>query len=548
MRKKQRTKFKTLDQVSQSKLEDDRSSLINENKALSEEINKLKQSQIQSKRDVKKTIALIHAEYNSQLDTLNETLTSNSAIVNNSVELKQKYTSKCIEYDKLNSSFDEQCKELSKMSDAYSKLQEGCRKIMREQDNWTDAFTRQRDIQIKELNSQIRERNRKIIRLTHKESTTTEHKESKEQIQDWKDKYNEQILINTKIKLNLQEFKDKFKQRCQYYEEEHTRRRSLVDKRKKEHDLFVNKYDELIGNYITNKVFYTIDDKGAKSVYSDELQEQIGRILHNSIQHMSYRYNSNYYIIVKNEDGQLVQRNNGTGRTREIRQEQISDIAFPPYWPKGKVGDPVQYISLDSTDKYYKMVVDYFKQCWYKEDHDYYVDPNTLEFNVSRIINFEKRSQYMAVTSEDKDKLCIERFKADPELYYSTGEYKLWHGTTSTSADNIANRGFKCFYSGSGSGCMYGRGCYFGYTQKADQYTQREDDGWKTMLLCGIKMGKVYQTTTSHWNMIRPPEDSDSIFAESGVANGGNQINDEFVVYSTENTIAEYTVRYRQST
>ena len=78
-------------------------------------------------------------------------------------------------------------------------------------------------------------------------------------------------------------------------------------------------------------------------------------------------------------------------------------------------------------------------------------------------------------------------------------------------------------------------------------------NGMHCMLLCRVLMGDSYRTTTSHKAKLsrllddptrRAPDSKDSIFAEAGIANEGNQIHNEYVVFQSQQVYPEYIVWY----
>jgi hypothetical protein len=90
----------------------------------------------------------------------------------------------------------------------------------------------------------------------------------------------------------------------------------------------------------------------------------------------------------------------------------------------------------------------------------------------------------------------------------------------------------------------------------ADDFIQSGDEYFKparpkALLLCRVLMGWPHCTTESHAGSRRPNSNAandgkpfDSIFAESGVANGGAQRHNEYVVFDRWQVYPEYLVLF----
>jgi hypothetical protein len=105
---------------------------------------------------------------------------------------------------------------------------------------------------------------------------------------------------------------------------------------------------------------------------------------------------------------------------------------------------------------------------------------------------------------------------------------------------------------------LYGGGSYFADAAcKSNQYaTKPNANGEKVMLYCRVTMGEAYRTATLHNtgdvrrapdNPATPKRPFDSIFAEQGVANGGAQKHNEYVVFRAQQCYPEYVVWYKTS-
>jgi hypothetical protein len=109
-------------------------------------------------------------------------------------------------------------------------------------------------------------------------------------------------------------------------------------------------------------------------------------------------------------------------------------------------------------------------------------------------------------------------------------EFYLFHRTSSKSARFICEHGFDERVAALND--LYGAGSYFAVNScKSHQYSDRYKDSptW-VMLVYRVVMGSPYSTSTLHNGQRRPPDNAatpgrpfDSIFAQHGIANGGQQ-------------------------
>eukprot|EP01047_Picozoa_sp_COSAG01_P037637 COSAG01_NODE_3005_length_6731_cov_34.287394_3_plen_620_part_00 len=142
----------------------------------------------------------------------------------------------------------------------------------------------------------------------------------------------------------------------------------------------------------------------------------------------------------------------------------------------------------------------------------------------------------------------------------------LWHGTTPATALIVAEFGTDQRVADLNG--LYGAGSYFADNCcKAHQYrgtsfafakqhgkespSSVDANGHHCMLLCRVAMGVPYHTKKMHKNERRPPDNAatpgrpfDSIFAATGVANGGKQKHNEFVVFSSAQVSPEFLIYY----
>ena len=138
------------------------------------------------------------------------------------------------------------------------------------------------------------------------------------------------------------------------------------------------------------------------------------------------------------------------------------------------------------------------------------------------------------------------------ELDTSINEVYLFHGTNGDTARHVAEFGFDERVSNLGG--LYGAGSYFADAAcKSNWYTGR--DSVRVFLVCRVIMGLPYCTRTVHndaeFPTRRPPAIStipgrphDSIFAETGVANDGQQEHNEYVVFDRYQVYPEYLVEF----
>jgi hypothetical protein len=136
----------------------------------------------------------------------------------------------------------------------------------------------------------------------------------------------------------------------------------------------------------------------------------------------------------------------------------------------------------------------------------------------------------------------------------SSNEFWLWHGTPAAKSGTLARHGFDNKVANDRG--LYGAGCYFAdSSSKSHQYNAAADaTGHRCMFLCRVAMGAAHQTKTTHSGERRPPDNPvtpgapyDSIVAEGGVANGGAQKHNEYVVFAENQVYPEYIIWYTVS-
>jgi hypothetical protein len=141
------------------------------------------------------------------------------------------------------------------------------------------------------------------------------------------------------------------------------------------------------------------------------------------------------------------------------------------------------------------------------------------------------------------------------EMSTDINEFYVFHGTSLETAELIRKGGVDQRMGSLNS--LYGAGSYFAINScKSHQYSsakasQKGNTSNLVMLVCRVAMGSPYCTATSHKRLLLPPENPatpgrpfDSIFAEHGIANGGQQHHNEYVVFDRHQVYPEYIVQY----
>jgi hypothetical protein len=150
---------------------------------------------------------------------------------------------------------------------------------------------------------------------------------------------------------------------------------------------------------------------------------------------------------------------------------------------------------------------------------------------------------------------CPARLQPSPPLEGrrpDEDELVLFHGTSEGCALAIAEHGFdERVASDQG---LYGAGSYFADRScKSHQYAARHAaaSGEMVLLVCRVAMGWACPIVDKNVRQRRPPANPDapervldSIFAESGVANGGRQRHHELVAFHGSQAYPEYMVYY----
>eukprot|EP00929_Paragymnodinium_shiwhaense_P101625 TRINITY_DN6477_c0_g1_i1.p1 TRINITY_DN6477_c0_g1~~TRINITY_DN6477_c0_g1_i1.p1 ORF type:complete len:1038 (+),score=243.59 TRINITY_DN6477_c0_g1_i1:194-3307(+) len=151
-----------------------------------------------------------------------------------------------------------------------------------------------------------------------------------------------------------------------------------------------------------------------------------------------------------------------------------------------------------------------------------------------------------SMKGEDSDALdSITAVPLDPLV----NEVLLFHGTNPLASDDITTNNFQVNLAGSNAGSLYGRGVYFAENgSKSDEYTSCDSLGNRTLLLCRVTLGCVYQTEE-----VQPePRDCEKSCLEGpyhavlGDRRKCRGTFREFVVFDEEQVYASYIITYKR--
>lgn len=127
-------------------------------------------------------------------------------------------------------------------------------------------------------------------------------------------------------------------------------------------------------------------------------------------------------------------------------------------------------------------------------------------------------------------------------------EWYLFHGTSSSAAENICKTDFKMRLAGSATGTLYGRGAYLAESiTKADEYAKDEKSCF-TVMLCRVLGGRVKYTD----ERTPDPEKLTEACVQGpydcilGDRKKVSKTYREFIVFDTENIYPEYTIEYQR--
>ena len=297
--------------------------------------------------------------------------------------------------------------------------------------------------------------------------------------------------------------------------------------------------------------YYTLDEiKNQEHFYDDDIQKELLKISMKDNDVFETKIGKWEYKFLFVSDC-LIQINKHTKKSRPVLYKHIllSEMSVPIRWSKSSmISESTHSVNLVQVDRHsdeFMHVVDYFKVGWFAPGDSYYRDIS--QYKIRRIENKAIWGKYTAV-NYDQTNPINKRHQYHSDISQKSEEYLCWHGTDMIKAtngeDGIVESGARIYWSGSGSGSLYGKGFYTtSQSKKADQYCK--DSNWKTMLLCGINMGKIYHTNTQHPNADRPPAKHDSIYAAGGIANYGRQNHDEYVVFDSDQIYPYYILEYR---
>jgi hypothetical protein len=241
---------------------------------------------------------------------------------------------------------------------------------------------------------------------------------------------------------------------------------------------------------------------------------------------------------------------------KELKKKEMEAskvLQVPPYW-KNKTG--IHFVATNFVrDALQKFMV----ESW--------CCPATKQTRVVSVQRVENESLWqMYQLSRDILKKKIEAqgihslstatnwqpvIRSKTEMSTDINEFYLFHGTSSKRAQIICEHGFDERMAELNG--LYGAGSYFAINScKSHQYSLKyKDSSDFVMLVCRVVMGSPYCTSTSHRHQRRPPDNAatpgrpfDSIFAQKGIAHGGEQIHNEYVVFDRYQVYPEYIVRY----
>lgn len=322
-----------------------------------------------------------------------------------------------------------------------------------------------------------------------------------------------------------------------------------VTQKKEELDTIIKGSEEAIEKYrIKNGeikvLYYTMDDTEMERFYDDDIQEEIRKVEEKENDSFQTKKIGKWIYKICLVSDVLMQINTHTKKTRPIMKKTVnlSELTIPKMWTPG--GDIIKYIDINEGSDEFRYIKSFFMKGWYQPGDSYYRD--IQRFKIVRIENKSVWGKYISANYEQTNPIS-RRHSWNDHISQKDGEYLCWHGTEKYKATNgkngIVEVGAKIYFSGTGSGCMYGQGFYgANQSKKSDQYS---GSGWNTMLLCGFNMGRTYHTNGHHQDSRRPPDGYDSIYAAGNIANYGRQIHDEFIVFDSDQVYPYYIVEYQ---
>lgn len=139
-------------------------------------------------------------------------------------------------------------------------------------------------------------------------------------------------------------------------------------------------------------------------------------------------------------------------------------------------------------------------------------------------------------------------------LEQDINEVYLWHGTSPSKADCIAQDGLQLKFAGTGAGSnMYDQGIYFAEcSSKADEYAQDSPDseeGVYCLLLCRVVLGEVLRMTAggeATHGIVRSAMQSEAYNSVLGDRESAVGTYKEFVVYKEAQVYPEYLLLYQR--
>lgn len=134
------------------------------------------------------------------------------------------------------------------------------------------------------------------------------------------------------------------------------------------------------------------------------------------------------------------------------------------------------------------------------------------------------------------------------ELCEEAHERWLFHGTTTSAVQGIADRDFLMDLAGTHRGTLYGKGVYLAEcSSKADEYAEEDEEGFCRMLLCRVSLGRVLVDRSKSPGadiVARTNDGFDSLCGDRWAAVGTFR---EFILYDSRQVYPAYIVHYKRT-
>eukprot|EP00961_Rhodomonas_salina_P125928 1696749-Rhodomonas_salina.1 len=237
----------------------------------------------------------------------------------------------------------------------------------------------------------------------------------------------------------------------------------------------------------------------------------------------------------------------------------------PPYWKHDNGKGPL----VDNTHFMSKLVQEWLRNAVGSTHDCRFPGPSKMKgATVTKVQRIEiphswdiYQAKKCKLIAEFKTKrICLPRLKAqthqpklpDVDLDENVNELFLFHGTSTLKVGKlIAEQGMDNRVADDKG--LYGAGCYFAdWSCKSAQYTDKASpsSGTHVFLLCRVLMGFPCMIRGNAIHKRRPDQNEDtnrpydSIFAQKGVANQGDQKHNEYVVFESTQVYPEYLVQF----